>query len=115
MVTGYSRIRIRTACTTRTRSQQRESARFLAGLYRGLVGSGRPVVGVEPTRVLQSAIPVLSRAGLSTVDGVDTPLGALALILLLAGPERGDYGIRDTAVDGVLPTLEPLPPATTSG
>ena len=95
--------------------QQRETARFLAGLYRGLTATGRPVVGVEPTRVLQSAIPGFSRAGLSTVDGVDTPLGALALILLLAGPESGDFGIRDTAVDGVLPTLEPLPPATTSG
>ena len=95
--------------------QQRETARFLGGLYRGLAGSERPAVGVEPTRVLQSAIPVFSRAGLSTVDGIDTPLGALASILLLAGPETGDFGIRDTAVDGVLPTLEPLPPATTSG
>jgi hypothetical protein len=113
---GSSEVEVDAVVVIRQASpQQRESARFLAGLYRGLVGSGRPVVGVEPTRVLQSAIPVLSRAGLSTVDGVDTPLGALALILLLAGPERGDYGIRDTAVDGVLPTLEPLPPATTSG
>lgn len=93
--------------------QQHETARFLAGLYRGLAGTGAPVVGVESTRVLQSSIPVLARAGLSTVDGVDTPLGALALILLLAGPERGDFGIRDTAADGVLPRLEPLPPSTT--
>jgi len=94
--------------------QQRETARFLAGLYRGIAGAGAPAVGVERSRVLQSAIPVFAQAGLSTVDGIDTPLGALALILLLAGPERGDYGVRDTAVDGVLPTLEPLPPATTS-
>ncbi len=94
--------------------QQRETARFLAGLYRGVVSTGKPAVGVEPTRVLQSARPVLSRAGLSTVDGVDTPLGGLALTLLLAGAESGDFGIRDTAVDGVLPTVEPLPPATTS-
>ena len=95
--------------------QQRETARFLSGLYRGLASAGVPAVGVEPTRVLQIAIPVFSRAGLSTVDGVDTPLGALASIVLLAGPESGDFGIRDTAVDGVLPTLEPLPPTTTSG
>ena len=93
--------------------QQRETARFLAGLYRGVAGQDAPAVGLEPTRVLQSAIPVFSRAGLSTVDGVDTPLGALALILLLAGAEPGDFGVRDTAVDGVLPTLEPLPPAST--
>jgi hypothetical protein len=91
--------------------QQRETARFLAGLYRGVADADVPAVGVEPTRVLQSAIPVFSRAGLSTVDNVDTPLGALALILLLAGSEQGDFGVRDTAADGVLPTLEPLPPA----
>jgi hypothetical protein len=91
--------------------QQRETARFLAGLYRGVADADVPAVGVEPTRVLQSAIPVFSRAGLSTVDGIDTPLGALALILLLAGSEQGDFGVRDTAADGVLPTLEPLPPA----
>jgi len=94
--------------------QQRETARFLAGLYRGLAGASRPAAGVEPSRVLQSAIPVFAQSGLSTVDGVDTPLGALALILLLAGAEDGDFGVRDTASDGVLPTLEPLPPATTS-
>jgi hypothetical protein len=88
--------------------QQRETARFLAGLYRGLAGAGQPVVGVEPTRVLQSAIPAFQRNGLSTVDGIDTPLGGLALILLLGGAEPGDYGIRDTAEDGILPPLEPL-------
>jgi hypothetical protein len=49
------------------------------------------------------------------VDGVDTPLGRLALILLLAGSERGDFGVAETATDGILPTLEPLPAVTTSG
>lgn len=89
--------------------QQRETARFLAGLYRGLASAGVPAVGVEPTRVEEPAIPVFSRYGLSTVDGVDTPLGKLALILLLAGSERGDFGVRETATDGILPTIEPLP------
>ena len=89
--------------------QQQETSRFLAGLYRGLASTGQPVVGIEPTRVLQSAIPAFQRNGLSTVDGVDTPLGGLALILLLGGGEPGDYGIRDTAEDGILPPLEPLP------
>lgn len=89
--------------------QQHETSRFLAGLYRGLASTGQPVVGIEPTRVLQSAIPAFQRNGLSTVDGVDTPLGGLALILLLGGGEPGDYGIRDTAEDGILPPLEPLP------
>jgi Copper transport outer membrane protein, MctB len=89
--------------------QQHETSRFLAGLYRGLASTGQPVVGIEPARVLQSAIPAFQRSGLSTVDGVDTPLGGLALILLLGGGEPGDYGIRDTAEDGILPPLEPLP------
>ena len=88
--------------------QQGDTARFLAGLYGGLASSGEPAVGVEPTRVQQSAIPAFQRSGLSTVDGIDTPLGGLALILLLGGAEPGDYGIRDTAEDGILPPIEPL-------
>jgi hypothetical protein len=95
--------------------QQRETARFLAGLYRGLASAGVPAVGVEGTRVETPAIPVFSRYGLSTVDGLDTPLGKLALILLLGGSERGDFGIRETATDGILPTLEPLPSDMTGG
>jgi hypothetical protein len=95
--------------------QQRETARFLAGLYRGLASAGVPAVGVEGARPDESPIPVFSQAGLSTVDGVDTPLGRLALILLLAGSERGDFGVAETATDGILPTLEPLPAVTTSG
>jgi hypothetical protein len=95
--------------------QQGDTARFLVGLYDGLASSGEPVVGVELTRVLQSAIPAFQRNGLSTVDGVDTPLGGLALILLLAGAEPGDYGIRDTAEDGILPPIEPLPAAAAGG
>jgi hypothetical protein len=84
-------------------------SRFLAGLYQGLGGVGVPVAGVEPTRVEQSAIPAFQRYGLSTVDGVDEELGKLAMILLLAGGDRGDYGLRDTAEDGILPPIEPLP------
>jgi copper transport outer membrane protein MctB len=93
--------------------QMGESARFLAGLYQGLGSAGVPVVGVEPTRVEQSAIPAFQRYRLSTVDGVDTPVGALAMLLALADPDAaGDYGVRDTA-DKILPPIEPLP--ATSG
>jgi hypothetical protein len=90
--------------------QEGPTSRFLAGLYQGVSSGGVPAVGVEPTRVEQSAIPVFQRYRLSTVDGVDTPLGGLALILLLAEADPGDYGIRDTADDGILPPIEPLPP-----
>jgi hypothetical protein len=89
--------------------QEGDTARFLAGLYQGLNSTGIPVVGVEPSRVEQSAIPVFQSHRLSTVDGIDGELGQLALILLLAGADPGAYGIRDTAEDGILPPIEPLP------
>jgi hypothetical protein len=89
--------------------QKGPTSRFLAGLYQGLNSTGIPVVGVEPTRVEQSAIPVFQRHGLSTVDGIDDELGQLALVLLLAGADPGDYGVRDTAKKGILPPIEPLP------
>jgi hypothetical protein len=90
--------------------QAAESSRFLAGLYEGPRSTGVPVVGVERSRVEQSAIPVFQRHSVSTVDGVDTELGRLGLVLLLGGAEPGDYGTRDTAEDGILPPIEPLPP-----
>jgi Copper transport outer membrane protein, MctB len=89
--------------------QQRETARFLAGLYSGVASLGKPAVGVEPSRVAQSAIPTFQRHSLSTVDGIDEPVGRLALVLLLAGARGGDYGVRDTADDGILPPIEPAP------
>ena len=85
------------------------TSRFLAGVYQGLGSTAEPAVGVEPTRVEQSAIPVFQRYRLSTVDGIDTELGQLALVLLLGGADPGDYGIRDTADGGILPPIEPLP------
>jgi hypothetical protein len=89
--------------------QVAETSRFLAGIYQGLGSAGVPVVGVEPTRVEQSAIPVFQRYRLSTVDGVDTPVGALAMLLVVADLDAaGDYGVRDTA-DRILPPIEPLP------
>jgi hypothetical protein len=89
--------------------QMAETSRFLSGLYQGIGSAGVPVVGVEPTRVEQSAIPVFQRHRLSTVDGVDTPVGALAMLLVLADPDAaGDYGVRDTA-DRILPPIEPVP------
>ena len=89
--------------------QQGPTSRFLAGLYSGVRSTGAPAVGVEPSRVEQSAIPVFQRHSLSTVDGVETELGRLALVLLLSGALPGDYGVRETAEDGILPPIEPLP------
>ena len=77
--------------------QQRATAAFLTGLYAGLGDTGTPAVGVELRADSTSAIEVFDRADLSTVDNVDTPPGRLALALLLAGAERGNYGVKETA------------------
>jgi len=92
--------------------QEGGSSRFLAGFYQGLGSTGVPVVGVEPARVERSAIPVFERYGLSTVDGIGTELGQLALVLLLAEADPGHYGVRDTATSGILPPIEPLAAAS---
>jgi len=89
--------------------QQGPTAVFLAGLYSGLATAGVPAVGVEGAAADPSAVPVFARARLSTVDGIKTPPGRLALVLLLAGGEPGNYGVERTATDGILPPLEPLP------
>jgi Copper transport outer membrane protein, MctB len=78
------------------------TAAFLSGLYVGLADAGAPAVGVESTTDRTSAVEIFDRADLSTVDNVDTRAGRLALVLLLAGGERGNYGVKETAQD-VLP------------
>lgn len=83
--------------------QRGPSKDFLTGLYTGLARSGVPAVGVEATGNEPSTVPVFQRAGLSTVDGVESPAGRLALVLLLAGGRPGSYGVASTANDGVLP------------
>jgi hypothetical protein len=82
---------------------------FLAGAYSGLARSGRPAVGTEATGSDPSAIPAFSLAGLSTVDSVDTSAGRLALVVLLEGAQPGNYGIGETADDGLMPPIPSLP------
>jgi Copper transport outer membrane protein, MctB len=83
------------------------------GLLEGLRSSGLPVVGVETTTTTDSAVAEFGAHGLSTVDDVDAIAGRLALALLLAGGTPGHYGIKDSASDGVVPTI--LPVTTTTG
>jgi Copper transport outer membrane protein, MctB len=92
--------------------QRAGTSHFLLGLYTGLAAAGAPAVGVEQTDAADSATAVYRRAGLSTVDDVDTPVGRLALVLLLAGQPSGQYGVKDSAADGALP---PLPTPTPAG
>jgi hypothetical protein len=54
-------------------------------------------------------VQAFARADLSSVDDVDLEAGRLALALLLAGATPGSYGVKQTASDGVLPPVEPLP------
>jgi Copper transport outer membrane protein, MctB len=92
--------------------QRGATSRFLLGLYSGLASAGAPAVGVEQSDVADSAIKVFARAGLSTVDDVDTPIGRLAVVLLLAGQPSGQYGVKDSADDGALPPLPVRPAAS---
>ncbi len=94
--------------------QKNETAQFLSGLYAGLADIDVPTIGVETSDVSQSAVEAWSEAGLSTVDDIDAPAGRLALALLLAGSPTGNYGVKESAGDGIVPPVEPLL-APTSG
>jgi copper transport outer membrane protein MctB len=90
------------------------TAVFLKGLYAGLADVGVPAVGVERASDAVSAIKAFQRAGFSTVDDIETPVGKLALVALLADPMlTGNYGTKRTA-QAVLPPIAPLP-ATAGG
>ncbi len=89
--------------------QKDETAQFLSGLYAGLADIDVPTIGVETSDVSRSAVEAWSEAGLSTVDDIDAPAGRLALALLLAGSPTGNYGVKESAGDGIVPPVEPLP------
>jgi hypothetical protein len=87
------------------------TAVFLKGLYSGLADVGVPVVGVERTIDPERSIKAFQRAGFSTVDDIETKIGRLALVALLADPMlTGDFGIKKTA-QAPLPPISPLPAA----
>lgn len=88
---------------------------FLNGIYAGLASTGVPVVGIERTDERPSRIAVYKANGISSVDSVDTPIGKLALAVLLEGGPQGHYGLKRTAEDGTLPLIEPLPLAPLPG
>ena len=77
--------------------QKGGTSKFLLGLYKGLSSKGVPAVGVEATDADHSAVGAFRRAGLSSVDDVDTLSGQLGVVLLLAGSQAGQYGLKATA------------------
>jgi len=90
-------------------AQTGATALFLKGLYAGLADVGVPVIGVESTSDPANAIKAFQRAGFSTVDDVDTRIGKLALVALLADPtSTGAFGTKRSA-RAQLPPISPLP------
>jgi hypothetical protein len=85
------------------------TASLLDGIVRGLDGAGIPVVGVADGETPTEVLEAYRDQGLSSVDDIDVPAGRLALALLLAGAEPGQYGFGDSATDGVVPPIESLP------
>jgi hypothetical protein len=103
-----------TAGDAQQQSETNATDTLFEGLVRGLESTGLPVVGVEPSSA-DSDVALFRQQGVSSVDDVDTVAGRLALALLLAGGEPGHYGVKDSATDGVVPQIEPVPTATTGG
>jgi hypothetical protein len=91
------------------KAQQGETAEFLRGFYSELAALDVPTIGVEPSGVSASAVGSWSDAGLSTVDDIEAPAGRLALALLLSGSPIGNYGLKETADDGIVPPVEAPP------
>jgi hypothetical protein len=91
------------------RAQQGDTAKLLKGFYSTLADIDVPTIGVEPSGVSESAVGLWSSAGLSTVDDIETPAGRLALALLLSGSPIGNYGLKETADDGIVPPVEAQP------
>jgi hypothetical protein len=85
------------------------TASLLDGIVRGLDGAGIPVVGVADGETSTEVLEAYRDQGISSVDDIDVPAGRLALALLLAGAEPGQYGFGDSATDGVVPPIESLP------
>jgi hypothetical protein len=79
-----------------------------SGIYAGVKATGAPLIGVERTDENPSQIRGYRQLGLSTVDSVDSEVGRVALAVLLAGGEEGQYGLKSTA-DAAVPPMEPLP------
>lgn len=79
------------------------------GLVRGVDASDVPVVGVTTIGQPTDLVELYREQGISSVDNVDSAAGRIALALLLAGGEPGQYGIKDSATDGVAPPVPQIP------
>jgi hypothetical protein len=68
------------------------------------------VIAAEPYMADISYIPALRASEISTIDNVETDIGRVALVLAIKG-EKGNYGVKTTASNGILPVSTPnIPP-----
>jgi hypothetical protein len=67
-----------------------------------LAHDGRLAAGVEITKKATGEARAAAAVGLSSVDDVDSPLGQVSLVWVLAGRAAGTYG-SGTGVDGPFP------------
>jgi hypothetical protein len=72
-------------------------------LARGFAGRALPVVGVEIANRPDGTAVAAKAAGMSGVDNVDTPVGSVSLVWVLAGRAAGLYGSGAT-VDSPYPS-----------
>ncbi len=72
--------------------------RLLEGLQQG-VGF---ILVAEPSNAPMSAVGICRRAGVTTVDNIETIPGQVAMVWALAGRVEGAFGVKDTA-QGLLP------------
>lgn len=79
-------------------------------LAKAITGTVRPALGVESTKHLDGTAVAAKAAGLSGVDDIDTPIGGVSLVWVLAGRTHGLFGVGDT-VDSAYPSpLFPVQP-----
>ncbi len=83
------------------------TAKLLAGVYSGLAAQGDPAVGVENADAAVSAVGTYRKHSLSSVDDLNTAAGRLALAVLLANGQPGNYGVKQSA-DDLLPPIDPV-------
>lgn len=72
-------------------------------LVKQLQSLGANVFAVEPQDAAMSYMASYRSLSITTVDNADTDIGAMALILAMTSTDVGSYGVKPTAVDGLLP------------
>jgi Copper transport outer membrane protein, MctB len=83
---------------------QRAAASTLeSALMKGMVGTHRPVVGVETSTAEPSSISFFNGNDLASVDDVEATAGQVAMVFALLGAE-GSFGVKGSA-DRLLPDL----------